>query len=92
MTMRWKRRSILALLAVIAFSAVPLPNVLLPRFVVGHLEGPSARQAALQNRCRMQARMMQSAVSAGADVAYLEARIWDRLRQGCGEWQSYVGG
>jgi hypothetical protein len=35
--------------------------------------------------------MMEFAVSsAGADLALLEARIWDRLRQRCGEWRSYV--
>jgi hypothetical protein len=90
MTMRWKRRSILALLAVIAFSAVPLPNVLLPNFVIRHLGKPN--QAALEQYCRVQAGGIQSFVLVGADVASLEAQVWDRLRPRCGEWQSYVGG
>jgi hypothetical protein len=89
MTVRWKRRLISALLAAIAFSAMPLPNVLLPRFVVSHLVKPN--QAALEQYCRGQARGMQFAVSwAGAEVASLEARVWDRLRQRCGDWQSHV--
>jgi hypothetical protein len=88
-SMRWKRRLILALLAAAAFSAVPVPNVLLPRFVVRHLVKPN--QAALEQYCRVQARGMQFAVSsAGADVALLEARVWDRLGRRCGEWRSYV--
>jgi hypothetical protein len=88
--MRWKRLLILALLAVIAFSAVPLPNVLLPRFVLSYLVKPNP--AALEQYCRAEARFMQFAVSsAGADgVAILEARVWDRLRPRCGEWRSYV--
>jgi hypothetical protein len=95
MTRRWKRRFILASLAVIAFTAVPLPNVLLPNvplpsFVVRHLVKPN--HAALEQYCRVQARSMQSIVLAGADVASLEAQVWDRLRPRCGEWQSYVGG
>jgi hypothetical protein len=91
MTVRWKQRLILALFAVIAFSAVPLPNVMLPRFLVSYLVKPN--QAALQGICGAQARVMQSAVSsAGVNVAYLEARLWDRLRQRCGDWRSYVGG
>jgi hypothetical protein len=92
MTMRSKRRSILALLAVIAFSAVPLPNVLLPRFVVSYLVKPNP--AASEQFCRERARFMQFAVSvAGTKVAALEARVWDPLRQppiGCGDWRSYV--
>jgi hypothetical protein len=89
MTRRWKRRSILPLAALIIFCSVPLPNVLLPRFVVSHLAKPN--QAAIEQYCRGQARGMQFAVSwADADVASLEARVWDRLRQRCGDWQSHV--
>jgi hypothetical protein len=94
MTIRWKPHLMLALAALTVFCSVPLPNVPLPSFVVGHLVKPSTLQAALQGYCRGQARMMQFMVSlADADVTSLEALLWDPLRQppiGCGEWRSYV--
>jgi hypothetical protein len=98
MTMRWKRRSILALAVLIIFCSVPLPNVLLPNvplpsFVVRHLVTRSDFQASIQATCRLQARVMQSAVSASTDVASLEARLWGPIsQQRCREWRPYVGG
>jgi hypothetical protein len=56
MTMRWKRRSILALAALIIFCSVPVPNVRLPSFVVRHLVTRSDFQASIQATCRVQAR------------------------------------
>jgi hypothetical protein len=47
----------------------------------------STLQAALQGSCRVQARTMQIATSASADVASLEARIWEPIRKRCGEWR-----
>jgi hypothetical protein len=96
MTMRWKRRSILALAALIIFCCVPLPNVPLPSFVVRHLVSRSDFQASIQATCRVQARItqsaVQSAVSASTDVDAVEARLWGPIRQRCGELRSYVGG
>jgi hypothetical protein len=94
MTERYKQHRILGLAALIIFCSVPLPNVPLPNFVVRHLVKASTLQAAPQGTCRVQAKGMQIVVSlAGADVASLQARLWDPLRQpplGCGEWTSYV--
>jgi hypothetical protein len=83
MTMRWKRRLILALVAVIAFSAVPLPN-----FVVWW---PYEPPEAITILCRQTAKVLQIATSAGDNVASLEARLWEPKRKRCGEWRPYVG-
>jgi hypothetical protein len=87
MTIRWKRRLILVL-ALITLSSVPLPNVSLPSFVVRYFLSRSALEAALQESCRMYARMMQNMASApGTDVASLETRVWEPIRKHCGEWR-----
>jgi hypothetical protein len=81
---RWKRRLILLLVALITFSSVPLPD-----FVIWHSETLSP--AAREGYCRVLARTVQIAVSAGANPATVEARLWEPRRQLCGEWRSYAG-
>jgi hypothetical protein len=81
--MRWKRRLILVLVALITFSSVPLPNI-----VIWRPDSPSAREG----HCRVLAKIVQIALSASTNPAPFEARVWEPARQRCGEWRSYVGG
>jgi hypothetical protein len=81
--MRWKRRTILALAASVAFSSVPLPNFV----IFWPYESPHARK----QLCRQMAKTMQIAMPLSTSPVALEMRLWEPRKQLCGEWRSYVG-
>ena len=82
-TMRWQQRLILASVALIAFSSVPLPNVTIRNF---------GTPPDLEQYCRVQAEMVRIALSKGADRVAAERGLWGPLaQQHCGAFPSYFG-
>jgi hypothetical protein len=81
-TMRWQQRLILASVALIAFSSVPLPNVTVRNF---------GTPPDLEQYCRVQAEMVRIALSRSTDPVVLERRLWGPMEQRCGAHRSYFG-